>query len=76
MRGLDIDDATLETLLSIDPVAWRQEMEAIGKYLDEFGTRVPARCAKNSAQSRRSSDEADSGCRTSGYVGRIMRQFH
>jgi phosphoenolpyruvate carboxykinase (GTP) len=43
VRGLDLDDSALETLLSIDPVAWRQEMEAIGKYLDEFGTRVPSR---------------------------------
>ena len=27
VSGLDIDSATLETLLSIDPVAWRQEIE-------------------------------------------------
>ena len=53
--------ATLETLLSIDPVAWRQEMEAIGKYLDEFGDRVPAGCARNSARSRRGSPEVR-GC--------------
>jgi phosphoenolpyruvate carboxykinase (GTP) len=42
LRGLDIDGAALDTLLSIDPAAWRQEIEAIGKYLDEFGERVPA----------------------------------
>ncbi|HEY0943102.1 MAG TPA: phosphoenolpyruvate carboxykinase (GTP) [Steroidobacter sp.] len=40
-RGLDMDPATLETLLSIDSAAWRQEVDAIGKYLDEFGSRVP-----------------------------------
>lgn len=40
--GLDMDAATLETLLSIDPAAWRQEVDAIGAYLDEFGSRVPS----------------------------------
>jgi GTP-dependent phosphoenolpyruvate carboxykinase len=28
--------------LSIDSGAWRQEVDAIGKYLDEFGGRVPS----------------------------------
>ena len=32
-----------ETLLSVDIGAWRQEIDAIGKYLDEFGARVPAK---------------------------------
>ena len=32
---------TLDTLLSVDPVAWRHEVESIGKYLDEFRERVP-----------------------------------
>jgi phosphoenolpyruvate carboxykinase (GTP) len=41
ISGLDMDGATLDTLLSIDSTAWRQEIEAIGKYLDEFGGRVP-----------------------------------
>src|SRR5690606_34086391 len=43
LRGLDIDAAAVDTLLSIDAAAWRQEIEAIGKYLDEFGDRVPAK---------------------------------
>ncbi len=42
INGLDMDASTLETLLSIDPAAWRQEVDAIGKYLDEFGSRVPS----------------------------------
>jgi len=42
-QGLDVDAETLDTLLSVDKAAWRQEIEAIGKYLDEFGGRVPAR---------------------------------
>jgi phosphoenolpyruvate carboxykinase (GTP) len=41
VRGLNIDPATLQTLLSIDPAAWRQEIESIGKYLDEYKERVP-----------------------------------
>ena len=49
VSGLDIDAATLETLLSVDPVAWRQEIEAIGKYLDEFGERVPRETARRAA---------------------------
>ena len=42
-QGLNVDRATLETLLSVDIGAWRQEIDAIGKYLDEFGARVPAK---------------------------------
>jgi phosphoenolpyruvate carboxykinase (GTP) len=42
-QGLDVDADTLDTLLSVDKAAWRQEIEAVGKYLDEFGARVPAR---------------------------------
>jgi phosphoenolpyruvate carboxykinase (GTP) len=41
LHGLDIDGDTLRTLLSIDVGVWRQEIDAIGKYLDEFGKRVP-----------------------------------
>jgi GTP-dependent phosphoenolpyruvate carboxykinase len=33
----------MKELLSIDPVAWRHEMEDIGKYLGEFGRRIPSR---------------------------------
>jgi len=43
VSGLGIDDAALKELLSIDAAAWRHEMEEIGKYLGEFGRRVPAR---------------------------------
>ncbi len=42
VSGLNMDASTLETLLSIDPAAWRQEVDAIGKYLDEYGSRVPS----------------------------------
>ncbi|HEX4973622.1 MAG TPA: phosphoenolpyruvate carboxykinase domain-containing protein, partial [Steroidobacteraceae bacterium] len=43
VSGLNIDGAALDTLLSVDPVAWRHEVESIGKYLDEFRERVPAK---------------------------------
>jgi phosphoenolpyruvate carboxykinase (GTP) len=42
ISGLDMDPSALDTLLSIDAGAWRQEVDAIGKYLDEFGSRVPS----------------------------------
>jgi phosphoenolpyruvate carboxykinase (GTP) len=42
-RGLNIDGATVDTLLSIDEQAWRQEVESIGAYLDDFGTRIPGK---------------------------------
>jgi phosphoenolpyruvate carboxykinase (GTP) len=41
VRGLNLDSTTLQTLLSIEPAAWRQEIESIGKYLDEYKDRVP-----------------------------------
>jgi phosphoenolpyruvate carboxykinase (GTP) len=41
VRGLDIGPTTLDTLLSVDTTAWRTEMDAVGKYLDEFKDRVP-----------------------------------
>jgi phosphoenolpyruvate carboxykinase (GTP) len=41
VRGLNIDSATLQTLLSIDSTAWRQEIESIGKYLDAYKERIP-----------------------------------
>jgi phosphoenolpyruvate carboxykinase (GTP) len=43
VTGLNIDAATVDTLLSVDPIAWRHELESIGKYLDEFRERVPAK---------------------------------
>jgi phosphoenolpyruvate carboxykinase (GTP) len=46
VRALNIDNATLQTLLSVDPAAWRQEIESIGRYLDEFKERVPEELRK------------------------------
>lgn len=41
LHGLDLQDAHLDALLSVDRAAWRREAEAIGKYLEGFGARVP-----------------------------------
>jgi phosphoenolpyruvate carboxykinase (GTP) len=41
--SLGIDASSLKELLSIDPAAWRRELEEIGKYFGEFGRRVPSR---------------------------------
>ena len=41
--GLSIEGDVIRQLLSIDTGAWRHEMQEIGKYLDEFGRRIPAR---------------------------------
>ena len=42
LQGLDPVGTGLEALLSIDSNAWRKEMDAVGRYLDEFGERVPS----------------------------------
>src|SRR5690242_19476589 len=42
VSGLDLDQAALQTLLSIDTATWRQEIDSVGKYLDDFKDRVPA----------------------------------
>lgn len=42
LRGLDLDAAALHELLAVDPAAWRDEVAAIGKYLDDYGARMPA----------------------------------
>ena len=42
LQGLDIAPEALDELLTVNPALWRQEFAGFGKYLDEFGTRVPA----------------------------------
>jgi phosphoenolpyruvate carboxykinase (GTP) len=39
--GLDVTPAALEELLTVSTPEWRQEVDAIGAYLSEFGERVP-----------------------------------
>ena len=39
--GLDIENEVLNTLLSINEESWREEMVAVGEYLDSYGERLP-----------------------------------
>ncbi len=39
--GLDIDSATMASLLNIDTDQWREELQLIGTYFDEYGNRLP-----------------------------------
>ena len=40
--GLQISEADLDVLLSVDPAAWQQEAGLIGEHLATFGRRLPA----------------------------------
>ena len=41
LGGLSLDAATMDELLAVDAVAWRQEADEIGKYLESYGSRLP-----------------------------------
>jgi phosphoenolpyruvate carboxykinase (GTP) len=43
VAGLAIADDALDTLLEVDAAAWADEVADIGRYLDTFGARTPAR---------------------------------
>ena len=38
---LEIDEATLHALLSVNLEQWKAEMESVGEYLSSFGARLP-----------------------------------
>jgi GTP-dependent phosphoenolpyruvate carboxykinase len=38
---LEITPAALDELLAVNPKLWQEEFAGIGKYLSEFGDRVP-----------------------------------
>jgi len=40
--GLKIDSNTMASLLKVDAEQWREELEMVGEYFDEFGDRLPA----------------------------------
>ena len=42
LDGIDTSEATLEALLAVDRDGWRQELDDIGRYLDEYGDRTPS----------------------------------
>ena len=41
LDGLDVSRATMEQLLNVDPSEWSKEHADIGKFLQEFGNRLP-----------------------------------
>lgn len=41
IAGLNLDPSTMESLLNVDKENWRQEMQEIGDYLEEYGSRLP-----------------------------------
>ena len=43
VQGLGLTDDALDALLEVDATAWTDEVADIGRYLDTFGPRTPAR---------------------------------
>ena len=44
--GLDMQASDMETLLHVDTASWRDEMKAIGEYLQEYGDRIPSKLSE------------------------------
>ena len=44
--GLDMQASDMETLLNVDTASWRDEMQAIGEYLQEYGDRLPQKLSE------------------------------
>jgi phosphoenolpyruvate carboxykinase (GTP) len=42
LSGLDISEEAMKELLAVDREGWRNEVEGLAKYYDEFGDRLPA----------------------------------
>jgi phosphoenolpyruvate carboxykinase (GTP) len=41
LTGLHLPASTMQELLAVDCAAWRQEIAAVEKYFEEFGTQLP-----------------------------------
>jgi phosphoenolpyruvate carboxykinase (GTP) len=41
LKGLNLPETALHQLLDLDTAAWHKEIDEIGKYLEEFGSRTP-----------------------------------
>ena len=41
LTGLDVSEETMQKLLNVDPNVWADEHEAIGKFFEKFGSRLP-----------------------------------
>ena len=42
LAGLDLPESSLQQLLDLDRAAWHGEIDDIGRYLEEYGDRLPA----------------------------------
>jgi len=40
-NGLDLDPATMSSLLNVDAEQWRAELNTVSEYFDEYGDRLP-----------------------------------
>jgi phosphoenolpyruvate carboxykinase (GTP) len=40
---MEVSEASLRVLLSVDPAAWQDEATSIGEYLTTFGDHLPGR---------------------------------
>ncbi len=50
LEGLDIDPGSIEQLLAVDREGWREELDAIGSYLESYGNRLPERLRQEQRQ--------------------------
>jgi phosphoenolpyruvate carboxykinase (GTP) len=46
LSGLDIPEADLQTLLTVDIEGWKKELEGLAEYYDQFGDHLPAALRK------------------------------
>jgi phosphoenolpyruvate carboxykinase (GTP) len=42
LQGLDISAAAIQQLLAVEPGLWKKEVAEVGKYLEQYGSRLPA----------------------------------
>ena len=44
--GLDIAEGDMHTLLEVNNESWKEEMSAVGEYLQEYGDRIPEKLSE------------------------------
>ncbi len=42
LQGLDISAEAMQQLLAVEPGLWKKEVAEVGKYLEQYGSRLPA----------------------------------
>jgi phosphoenolpyruvate carboxykinase (GTP) len=46
LKGLNVSESDLQSLLNVDPSLWKKELEEIRTYLQSYGNRLPAELVK------------------------------